>query len=132
MTREILKDLLPIMQAFVDGKRIEYSCDGEDWIETETPTWDTDFVYRIKSQPKYRPFKTQEECWQEMHKHPDFGWVKSKVKGYFHLIGLVQWSSELEDVMITFATSEQLARSSRSLFEDFTFADGAPFGIKEE
>ena len=39
---------------------------------------------------------------------------------------------ELEDVMIIFATSEQLARSSCSLFEDFIFADGTPFGIKEE
>ena len=67
-----------------------------------------------------------------MLKHQPFGFVKSKAKGYFHLIGLVQWSSELEDVMIIFATSEQLARSSHSLFEDFIFADGTPFGIKEE
>ena len=132
MTREEAKELLPIMQAFVDGKKIEYSNDGEDWIETETPTWDTDYVYRINPESMYRPFKTKEECWNEMLKHQPFGFVKSKDKGYFHLIGLVQWSSELEDVMIAFATSEQLARSSRSLFEDFTFADGAPFGIKEE
>ena len=90
------------------------------------------FKYRIKPEPKYRPFKSQEECWNEMLKHQPFGWVKSKVKGYFHLIGLVQWASELEDVMIVFATSEQLARSSRSLFEDFIFADGTPFGIEEE
>ena len=132
MTRKEIKEFLPIMQAFADGKKIEYSNDGEDWIETETPTWNTDFVYRIKPQQKYRPFKSQEECWNEMLKHNPFGWVKSKDKGYFHLIGLVQWASELEDVMIIFATSEQLARSSRSLFEDYIFADGTPFGIKEE
>lgn len=89
-------------------------------------------AYRIKPESMYRPFETQEECWNEMLKHNPFGWVKSKDKGYFHLIGLVQWASELEDVMITFATSEQLACSSRSLFEDFIFADGTPFGIKEE
>ena len=67
-----------------------------------------------------------------MMKHRPFGWVKSKDKGYFHLIGLVQFASELEDVMITFATSEQLARSSRSIYENYIFADGTPFGIKEE
>lgn len=67
-----------------------------------------------------------------MLKHQPFGWIKSKDKGYFHLVGLVQWSSELEDVMITFATSEQLACSSRSLFEKYIFADGTPFGVKEE
>ena len=132
MTREEAKELLPIMQAFVDGKKIEYSNDGEDWIETETPTWDTDYVYRINPESMYRPFKTKEECWNEMLKHQPFGWVKSKDKGYFHLIGLVQWSSELEDVMITFATSEQLARSSRSISENYIFADGTQFGIKEE
>lgn len=54
-----------------------------------------------------------------MIKHQPFGWVKSKDKGYFHLIGLVQFSSELEDVMITFATSEQLARSTRSISENY-------------
>ena len=68
MTREEAKELLPIMQAFVDGKKIEYSNDGEYWIETETPTWDTDYVYRIKPKSQYRPFKSQEECWNEMLK----------------------------------------------------------------
>ena len=132
MTREQAKELLPIIQAFAEGKTIEYSYDGEHWESTDAPVWDCDVMFRIKPQPKYRPFKSQEECWNEMLKHNPFGWVKSKGKGYFHLIGLVQWASELEDVMIIFATSELLARSSRSLFEDFTFADGAPFGVKEE
>ena len=131
MTREEAKEMLPIIQAWADGKIIQVREKGR-WVElciddfTRSPD-----RYRIKPESQYRPFKSQEECWNEMLKHHPFGWVKSKVKGYFHLIGLVQWSSELEDVMIVFATSEQLARSSRSLFEDFIFADGTPFGIKE-
>ena len=133
MTRKEAKELLPIIQAFAEGKEIEYyDCNDDDWIKTDTPIWTSKINYRIKPEPKYRPFKSQEECWNEMLKHKPFGWVKSKDKVYFHLIGLVQWSSELEDVMIIFATSEQLARSSRSLFEDFIFADGTPFGIMEE
>ena len=136
MEREEIKRRAELYSALADGKAIQVQ-------NPVTSKWEyldinkigefmEELNYRIKPEIKCRPFKTQEECWQEMHKHPDFGWVKSKVKGYFHLIGLVQWSSELEDVMITFATSEQLARSSRSLFEDFTFADGTPFGVKEE
>ena len=131
MTREEAKEMLPIIQAWADGKIIQVREKGR-WVElciddfTRSPD-----RYRIKPESQYRPFKSQEECWNEMLKHQPFGWVKSKVKGYFHLIGLVQWASELEDVMIVFATSEQLARSSRSLFEDFIFADGTPFGIKE-
>ena len=133
MTREEAKEMLPIIQAFADGKTVEFFNDMREWVDSECLDFSRERNrYRIKPEPKYRPFKTQEECWNEMLKHQPFGWIKSKDKGYFHLIGLVQWTSELEDVMITFATSEQLARSSRSLFENFTFADGTPFGIKEE
>ena len=131
MTREEAKEMLPIIKAFAEGKTIQLFTNGI-WEGAENPSFEELSRYRIKPEPKYRPFKSQEECWNEMLKHHPFGWVKSKDKGYFHLIGLVQWSSELEDVMIIFATSEQLARSSRSLFEDYIFADGTPFGIKEE
>lgn len=132
MTREEAKEMLPIIQAWAEGKTIQVKEKGR-WVELCIDDFNrSPDMYRIKPESQYRPFKSQEECWNEMLKHQPFGWVKSKDKGYFHLIGLVQWSSELEDVMITFATSEQLARSSRSLFEDFTFADGTPFGIMEE
>ena len=131
MTREEAKELLLIIQAFAEGKTIQ-DWTNNTWKDKEYTSFGELSHSPITPQPKYRPFETQEECWNEMLKHQPFGWVKSKVKGYFHLIGLVQWSSELEDVMITFATSEQLARSSRSLFEDFTFTDGTQFGIKEE
>ena len=136
MTREKAKELMPIIQAYAEGKTIQIYDDVEKvWTDIDfgNPSFDDiPSYYRIKPESKYRPFKTQEECWNEMLKHQPFGWLKSKDKGYFHLIGLVQWASEFEDVMITFATSEQLARSSHSLFENFTFADGTPFGIMEE
>ena len=133
MTREEAKELLPIIRAFADGKTIEIY-DGEwNTIPFKNPHFDcVPSRYRIKPEPKYRPFKTQEDCWNEMMKHQPFGWLKSKDKGYFRLIGLVQFESEFEDVMITFATSENLARSSHSIYENYIFADGTPFGIKEE
>lgn len=124
-----------LYSALADGKTIQILNMEGNWVDVEVKKLNyipETLKFRIKPESKYRPFKSQEECWNEMLKHNPFGWVKSKDKGYFHLIGLVQWPSELEDVMIIFATSEQLARSSRSLFEDFTFADGAPFGVKEE
>ena len=136
MNRKEAAELMPIIQAFAEGKDIEYRTKGfnEDWKKaTQIPELSfKSFEYRIKPEPKYRPFANAEECLQEMLKHQPFGWVKSKDKGYFHLIGLVQWESELEDVMITFATSEQLACSSRSIYENYIFANGTPFGIKEE
>ena len=135
MTIEEAKRRAELYSALAEGKTIQVLIKDDEWKDIkidELKHLQDYYKYRIKPEPKYRPFKSLEECWNEMLKHQPFGFVKSKVKGYFHHIGLVQWSSELEDVMITFATSEQLARSSRSLFEDFIFADGTPFGIKEE
>ena len=132
MTREEAKEMLPIIQAFAEGKTIQF-LDGGKWLDLcESDFYESPERYRIKPEPNYRPFKTQEECWNEMLKHQPYGWVKSKDKGYFHLIGLVHFESEFEDVIITFATSENLARSSHSIYENYIFADGTPFGIKEE
>ena len=134
MTREEAKELLPIIQAFVAGKQIQDSIDCVRWFDTDEINLEYEgqkIKHRIKPEQKYRPFKNKEECWNEMMKHQPFGWVKSKDKGYFHLIGLVQFESEFEDVVITFATSENLARSSHSIYDNYIFADGTPFGIKE-
>ena len=132
MTREEAKEMLPIIQAYVEGKTVQYEFYTDIWKDIKEPSFRSDVKYRIKPEQKYRPFKTKEECWNEMLKHQPFGWVKSKDKGYFRLIGLVQFASELEDVMITFATSENLARSSHSIYENYIFADGTPFGVREE
>ena len=132
MTREEAKQLLPIIQAFAEGKTIEYRESGGAWKVAHTPTWSSRLFYRIKPEPKYRPFKTKEECWNEMLKHHPFGWLKSKMNGRFSCIGEVYGSDEFETVYIALSTSESLSRSSDSMFEQYTFYDGTPFGIKEE
>ena len=130
MTREEAKELLPIIQAWAEGKNIQFLSDGE-WHDINQ----ADFTcypdkYRIKPEPKYRPFKSQEECLQEMLKHQPFGWLKSKMNGRFSCIGEVYGSDEFETVYIALSTSESLSRSSDSMFEQYTFADGTPFGTK--
>ena len=134
MTREEAKQLLPIIQAFAEGKTIEI-CDNRGWEDLifESPKFDCKpSCYRIKPEPRYRPFKTKEECWNEMQKHQPFGWLKSKKNGRFHCIGEVSWSDEFKTVNITLSTSESLSRSANSMFDEYTFADGTPFGIKYE
>ena len=132
MTREEAKELLPIMQAFAEGKNIQFISDGE-WHDINQ----SDFTcypdkYRIKPEPKYRPFKSQEDCWQEILKHQPFGWLKSKKDGRLRCIGEVSWSDEFETVHIALSTSELLSRCVDSVFNEYTFADGAPFGVMEE
>ena len=132
MTREQAKELLPIIQAFAEGKTVQF-LDGGKWADVyETDFHESPVKYRIKPEPKYRPFKSQEECLQEMLKHHPFGWLKSKMNGRFSCIGEVYGSDEFETVYIALSTSESLSRSSDSMFEQYTFADGTPFGINEE
>lgn len=136
MTIEEAKELLPIIQAFAEGKQIQDKIEGvTDWVDTDEINFEYEgqkIKHRIKPEPKYRPFKSQEECWNEMHKHHPFGWAKSKKSGTFYSIGSVLWDKEFDDVFVTFAYDGMLCRSSKSVFEDFTFLDGTPFGIKNE
>ena len=124
MTREEAKELLPIIQAYGEGKIIQYRSDV-GWIDLEG---DISFVelpslYRIKPEPKYRPFRTQEECWNEMHKHPDFGWVKEISCEMLYLINGISNESIviMEDI-----------NSFKEAMNIYEFKDGTPFGIKEE
>ena len=132
MTREEAKELLPIIQAWAEGKTIQFLINGE-WEDIDQ----SDFAcgpdkYRIQPESEYRPFKTKEECWNEMLKHQPFGWLKSKRDGRLRCIGEVSWSDEFETVHIALSTSESLSRSANSMFDEYTFYDGTPFGIKEE
>ena len=134
MTREEAKELLPIIQAFAEGKVIQYRNNSNEWLDigknasvgfTRLP-----LDYRIKPEPKYRPFKTQEECWNEMLKHQPFGWLKSIKKQEKVHIGRVFDAPDY--VLITLSINEGLNYSSSYLFGNYTFDDGTPFGIKEE
>ena len=134
ITREEAKELLPIIKAFAEGKQIQDKIEGlTDWVDTN----EINFVYegtrikhRIKPEPKYRPFKTKEECWNEMLKHQPFGWLKSINDESPICVGRVSWVESFEKVMITFSTNELMPFSSYSVFEGYTFADGTPFGVK--
>ena len=83
MDIERAKELLPIIQAFAEGKKVEmalFDNDGaiSEWADVFFPTWSDDHIYRIKPEPKYRPFEDAEECWEEMQKHQPFGWIIEK------------------------------------------------------
>ena len=133
MTREQAKELLPIIQAFAEGKTIEYSYDGEHWERNDAPVWDCDVMFRIKPQPKYRPFKNQEECWEEMLKHQPFGWVKDEYK-YVHIVCVhkneIEFSPDEDDNGNLFTSTMDFTSVCEK--GGYTFADGTPFGIKEE
>ena len=124
MTREEAKELLPIIQAFAEGKTIEIG-DNRGWRDLiiDSPKFDCEpSCYRIKPEPKYRPFANAEECWKEMQKHQPFGWVKEKHSDRYSLITEVNRLSIKVKEGCLFTDSVKY----------YTFADGTPFGVKEE
>ena len=125
MKRKNVKELLPIIKAFEEGKQIQFF-NGCTWIDLDYPNFSEEpSLYRIKSEQKYRPFKSVEECWKEMQKHQPFGWVK-----YGESICNIQ---NITSDSITIIDYEEIyfLRFSES-FTNLTFIDGIPFGIKEE
>lgn len=131
MNREQAKELLPIIKAFAKGKTVQSLRINGNWVDLgirdtlslitleENPQ-----KYRIKPEPKYHPFKNAEECWQEMQKHEPFGWVK--------------WNDVRYNIYAVSSTSVCLINGNCEnmdfayAHQKLIFADGTPFGIKEE
>ena len=120
INKEIIQKLNPLFQAIVEGKDIQVAS-GDGWVDIDLNGEGINAFtliacpecYRIKPEANYRPFKSVEECWHEMLKHQPFGWVKTD-SGYEPI-----WHvNEGDDFNAT--------------FKDSTFADGTPYGIKEE
>lgn len=130
MTREEAKAFYPILQAFAEGKVIETRTDPNvvgkgledmnDWTEmNEIKHWNN-IQYRVKPEPKYRPFEDAEECWQEMQKHHPFGWVVDRRNGTMYLIRSLDSFSVYTSIQYLF----------KDAFDKLVFADLVPFGVK--
>ena len=125
MTREEAKNLLPIIQAYAEGKTIQFRVHiNDEWRDVKELVLNG-FTgeYRIKPELKCRPFESKEECWNEMHKHPDFGWVSaqdSKVIYHINIVGNGYIHIDGSSIIFSIA------------FGEYEFTDGTPFGIKEE
>ena len=127
MTRKDLEKLWPILEAYRQGKTIEV-CDSykDTWRKIDNPVFDSDpDHYRIAAEPKYRPFQNSEECWEEMKKHRPFGWIKNSVDFYKGIRGVRQDA-------ILFSLDPIIHLDFQPAFNKYTFADGTPFGIKQE
>lgn len=130
--KEELQKLMPIFKAMAEGRTIQIK-NGNGWedIDGDKEGLYLDYLaiyknnYRIKPESKYRPFNNAEECWAEMQKHQPIGWVKLKdtESGYYMLKGIAS------QVVIGF---NENPFSYKKVFEDYTFANGTPFGVKIE
>ena len=135
MTREEAKELLPIIKAFAEGKVIECRTkpsalskswqDMNGWTEIKEIEFWNNTEYRIKPEPKYRPFANAEECWQEMLKHQPFGWLRNIFTQRLFNIDTISYTTYNIRINNSILDGDDA-------FNSYTFVDGTPFGIKEE
>ena len=134
MTRENVKKNMDIISAFAEGKIIQILNERDRWVDlTEREGLpmeileDVPDIFRIKPEPKYRPFANAEECWEEMLKHKPFGVVKDK---YFANYQTHRAFTCLITNGCDFGGYED--ETFESCFKNLLFADGTPFGVKVE
>ena len=133
INKETIQKLNPLFQAIVEGKAIQVTS-GDGWMDIDidgeginaSTLISCPQCYRIKPEAKYRSFKNAKECWQEMSKHQPFGWIKCK-EGYFSIVYVNDEYAGLGD-----RYDSSILLASKNSYTDNTFADGTPFGIKEE
>lgn len=130
------KEMIEIMQAYERGEQIEYKiksfmCDDK-WLpmDNEKPEWDfTDFDYRVKPKPTYRPYKNVAEFLAAQKEHGMN--IKLKEHNYYGLplyitnilIG-IQWPQGDGSTVDIDVSYEELLR-------DYTWQDETPCGVKQ-
>ena len=126
MDRNQAKEFYPILKAYAEGKVIECRTKPSfiegtdvpnDWAEMREIVFWNNTDYRIKPEPKYRPFANAEECWQELLKHKPFGWVKDTESNEYLNVYCISNSASSIDLFCR-------------MFKRCIFIDGSPFGVK--
>ncbi len=139
MTREEANETMSIVKAWAEGKTIEKRFKGTaiaSWVEcTDDDLYNNEnFDYRIKPEPKYRPFNSLDECWAEMKDHFPFGWVAlidvgSQENGP-DLICITEVMDRYGTVIMEVKDGDCMPVDV--MFNKYTFADGTPFGVMED
>lgn len=130
---------ISVMQAYKDGKRIEYTS-GSYWVEwmlPQEPTWNwVECDYRVKEEPKYVPYENTEELIEDFCKRS--GAKRSPMGEPF--IWLKEINSTTKRLVVTYfdeSLNTQYCNAfdnwtMKELFEKFTFLNGSPVGKKVE
>lgn len=122
MNRKEAAELWSFIKAFGEGKDIEIRSKNphaqlNGWVKMDEFIFGN-FEYRIKPEPKYRHSRMQKSVG-----HP-FGWVKDKETPKFLVCKALG--------NLFFIGIEDKPYNYKEVLRDYTFADGTPFGIKEE
>lgn len=121
------EEMMAVMTAYKEGKIIESKYVHEHntvtWAAAPMPCWDwSNYDYRVKPEPKYRPYKDAEECFADVKKHG--GWAKGiNEVGYYYILSVVANGIE----------TCTLSPSYEFMLKMFVWADDlTPCGVLEE
>lgn len=120
-----VSEQIAIMKAYEDGKLIEIRpFNALSWKSISyKENYQFDFnknEYRIKTKPKYRPYKSVKEAFEEAKKH-EF-WTKEISTGF--IIQMSAFGKNFEDIYINGYTQN-------NILDKFVWADdNSPCGIK--
>ena len=128
MTKQEAKHLSEILKAYSEGKTIQFALKGRnDWddyyvLNEDVVTLNTvDFDYRIKPEPKYRPYKNAKEFLMAQKEHgPYLQRMRNAVFRIPTLIG---------DESIEF--QDGCADAYEDLIESGKWQDSTPCGVAE-
>ena len=131
MNRKEAAELLSIIKAFSEGKVIQFKSINGIWEEVrDNAFFNCDpKLYRIKPEPKYRPFKDEKECWAEMLKHQPFGWIKSVDDKNPEVFIHCEVVTKVDGILTNL---DEIPFPYDGMYKNYTFIDGTPFGILEE
>ena len=129
------KEMIEVMQAYERGEQIEFISkslrSSADWTTmTQEPEWNwSDFDYRVKPKPTYRPYKNAAEFLAAQKEHGIN--IRLKKHNYYGLplyitnilIGIQLPKGDGSTVDIDLSYEE--------LFQDYTWQDETPCGVKE-
>lgn len=120
------KEKIAVMQAFLEGKPIQYKLatgSDTDWVRNDEPRWDWEHcIYRIKPQPKLRPYKLSEFI-EALKKHGCFMFVIGSGECHYPVQYFDGSAIKVNDAMFTYD----------EVLKTFTWADdNSPCGILEE
>ena len=130
MTRKRCKELLPIMQAFAEGKEIQFK-ENNTWktVEEVDYSWNPVY-YRIKPTEEYRPYKDCDEMIADYKAR-----FNTNCSSYaMPLIWVKHKQSNCRYLIHTYAENEVYINNDRytleELFEYFEYLNGSKIGVR--
>lgn len=131
------KEMIEVMQAYERGEQIEYRIKAfmrdDEWspMTDEQPEWDfTEFDFRVKPKPTYRPYKGAKEFLKAQEEHGM--WLKSNEVIVCYFMPIRVFSTYVQIIRLQSGTLVSKEMEFRELLGTYSWKDGTKCGVKEE